>query len=72
MNIPELIEMQLKPQLKPVTMKTRCEHIAKAGFVTVDDRPATPEEIFNYSPTGELSQVFFWYRIAVVLLGEPV
>lgn len=55
-----------------VTMKAMCEHIAKARFLVKRDGsfPAA-EEIFNYSPTGELYMIFTWYHEACLLIGEP-
>ncbi|RLI34172.1 hypothetical protein DRO66_09240 [Candidatus Bathyarchaeota archaeon] len=54
-----------------MTMKDMCEKIVEADFLTdeVGNKP-TAEEIFNYSPTGELSQVFEWYNKACVILGK--
>lgn len=48
-----------------------CEKIARANFLRKKDGTApTPEEIFNYSPTGELASIWGWYRTARLLLGE--
>lgn len=51
---------------KGLSMKDICEHIVKADLF---EKPLTAEEIFNYSPTGELSRVFEWYAIACKVLG---
>jgi hypothetical protein len=54
-----------------ITYKQACEHIAKAGFLKFadTDQPATPEQIFNYSPTGELAEIYTWYQLACEKLG---
>ena len=54
-----------------ITMKQMCETIVRAGILKKEDGSApTPLEIFNYSPTGELSQVFLWYNQAKAVLAE--
>ncbi len=54
-----------------ITMKEMCETIIKADFLRRDDGSApTAEEIFSYSPTGELFTIFEWYWQAVGILGE--
>lgn len=51
-----------------ITMKQMCEAIVEADFLRFKDgRKPTPEEVFNYSPSGELYQVFAWYDVAVAL-----
>jgi hypothetical protein len=45
-----------------------CELISKANFLKVRGMPATPLQIFNYSPTGELFKIWEWYEFAVILL----
>ena len=30
--------------------------------------PTSPEDIFNYSPTGELYNIYEWYEIATTIL----
>lgn len=58
---------------KGITMKAMCEHIVKADFIeNKDDTKPTAEELFNYSPTGELYMVFEWYKMACILIGEPL
>lgn len=54
-----------------VTMKQMCEHIVKAEMLykRSSDDLLTAEEIYNYSPTGELFMVFQWYRMACNILG---
>lgn len=52
-----------------VSMKDMCEHIAKAGFLERDGVPLTAEQIYNYSPSGELFMVFQWYELASYTLG---
>lgn len=55
-----------------MTMKEMCELIARADFLRKDDGTApTAEEIFNYSPSGELFMVFAWYEKAKCILGGP-
>ena len=49
----------------PATFKEMCEYIAAAKFLSRDEHYLTAEEIFNYSPTGELYMLFEWYGIAV-------
>jgi hypothetical protein len=63
-------EIDLSP--KGLTMKDMCEHIVKANFLfhKGTDNLFSAEEIFNYSPTGELFMVFEWYRYACILLQE--
>jgi hypothetical protein len=47
-----------------------CETIVRAGILVKSDGTApTAEEIFNYSPTGEMFMVFEWYRAARIALG---
>ena len=53
-----------------LTGKDMCEWIVKSGILRRPDGTApTAEEIWNYSPTGELSAVFEWYDMAVIVLG---
>lgn len=54
-----------------VTMKQMCEHIVKAKIIYKrnSDDLLTAEEIFNYSPTGELFEIFGWYKMACTILG---
>ena len=54
-----------------ITMKQMCEHIVKSRILKYKDSEEGPtaEEIFNYSPTGELSSVFEWYEEACLFLG---
>lgn len=53
------------------TGKQMCEHIVKADFLRKKDgsRP-TADEIWRYSPTGELFMVFAWYEAACKILGS--
>ncbi len=52
------------------TMKDMCETIVEADFLrSPDGTPPTAEQIFNYSPTGELFDVFFWYETARTILA---
>jgi len=47
-----------------VTGQEMCEFIVKADILRFSGVPPTAEEIWNYSPSGELHQVFFWYELA--------
>ncbi len=50
------------------TVKEMCETIATAGVIKKHNGEAyTAEEIFNYSPSGELSMVFLWYSMVQAL-----
>ena len=52
-----------------MTGKEMCELIVKADFLRKEDgTPPTAEEIWNYSPTGELLMVFEWYQTAKRIL----
>lgn len=55
-----------------MTMKDMCETVERAGIIKELNGhcPPTAEQIFNYSPTGELSRVFEWYAMAQLVLGE--
>ena len=59
-----------------VTMKQMCETIVSADFLRYQngDSP-TAEQIYNYSPTGELYMVFTWYEQAQIIIqnkaGNP-
>lgn len=57
-------------ELKNVTCKQMCEHIVMANFLFYKngDKP-TAYQIYKYSITGELSNLFFWYRQAIAILG---
>lgn len=48
-----------------MTCKEICEIIEEAKILFhPDNTPLTAEEIFNYSPTGELYMLQYWYVIA--------
>ena len=50
----------------PSTFREMCETIAHAHFlIKKNGSYATAEEIFNYSPTGELWMIFHWYEVAI-------
>jgi hypothetical protein len=51
------------------TMQEACEHIVKANIFK---RPLSAEQIFNYSPSGELFMIWEWFKIACEKIGEPV
>lgn len=58
---------------KGVTIKEMCEVIAQSKMLTnkKGEHP-TAEQVFKYSPTGELFDIFFWYPEACKILGiEP-
>jgi hypothetical protein len=50
------------------TIKEMCETIEKANLFK---EPKTAKEIFEYSPSGELFEIFGWYAEARIKLGEP-
>lgn len=54
-----------------MTGKEICEHIAKANFLFKEgtDIPLTADEIWNYSPTGELFMLHEWYENACKILN---
>ena len=56
-----------------LSCKVMCEHIAKAKFLkdTRTDQFLTAEEIYNYSPTGELVMIGEWFETAIRRIGEP-
>lgn len=55
------------------TMNEMCETIVESGILRKKDgSELTPEEIYNYSPTGELFMIFIWYGEALVRLGREV
>ena len=54
-----------------MTGKQMCEKIVEADFLRKDDGTApTADEIWNYSPRGELAMVFIWYLRACSILEE--
>lgn len=56
---------------KSITMREMCETICRSEmFGSKDEGGLTAKEIFNYSPTGELSEIFVWYAIACDILKE--
>lgn len=50
-----------------MTGKEMCEYVVKAGLFS-----GTPEELWNLSPTGELSQVFDLYYAALAKNGHKI
>jgi hypothetical protein len=51
-----------------MTFKAMCEEIVAADFLRKKDGTApTAEEIWRYSPTGELYMIFEWYETALVV-----
>lgn len=48
-----------------------CEHIARAAFLRGPNYGPllTADQIWNYSPSGELSEIFNWYEQASCILG---
>jgi len=65
--------MTQKENKNGFTMKEMCEHIVKADIVQFKDNKTSPtaEEVFNYSPSGELYMVFQWYNEACDKIGSP-
>jgi hypothetical protein len=54
------------------TGQEMCNHIVKADFIYWQNGvKLTAEEIWNYSPTGELIHVFTWFEHACKLIGFP-
>jgi hypothetical protein len=48
-----------------------CETIVEADILrSKDGETPTAEDIFNYSPGGELFMVFQWYELAKGVLAE--
>lgn len=53
-----------------ITIKQMCEHIVMADILEkADGTKPTAEQIYTVSPTGELWQVFEWYKMACEKLG---
>jgi len=51
------------------SIRQMCETIEKAKILEKSDGSLlTAEEIYNYSPTGELFMVFQWYECAIKIL----
>jgi len=53
-----------------VTVKQMCKTISRYWRRKYKIR-IHPKKIFNYSPSGELFQVFFWYKEAITWLKKP-
>lgn len=54
------------------TYREACELIAESKLlVDQDGNHPSAEEIFRYSPSGELSDIPFWYEEARALMGMP-
>lgn len=52
------------------TMKEMCETIVEADIIRKKDGTKfKPKEIYEYSPTGELSRIFEWYEEAKTALA---
>ena len=51
-----------------LTYKEMCEFISWSGMFKREGKPLTAEEIFNYSPTGELFMITEWHAQAVEFL----
>jgi len=57
--------------MSAITLKQMCETIANTRLLTKKDGShPTAEEIFNYSPTGELFMIWEWYAMAKALEAE--
>lgn len=53
------------------TYKEMCETIEKADILRKKDgTKPTAQEIWNYSPTGELFMIHEWYEEAQAVLAE--
>lgn len=57
----------MKPKKQHVTYKEACEIISKSKILEKDGVNPTWEQIWNYSPTGELDMIDEWYEIASAL-----
>lgn len=57
-----------------ISLKEMCETIEKSGILKRKDGGSSPtaEEIFNYSPTGELIMIWEWYQVACLVLGSDL
>lgn len=65
-------ERQTSPMVERVTMKEMCETIERSGILKRPDGTSpTAEEIYRYSPTGELFMVFAWYDAAKAIGSTP-
>ena len=54
-----------------ITFLDMCKVIVKSGILRKQDgTPPTAEEIWNYSPNGELFMIFEWYKVAKKVLSE--
>lgn len=48
-----------------LTMRQMCEIIEKSNILVLDNGESpTAVQIFNYSPSGELFEIFSWYALA--------
>jgi len=53
-----------------MTFKTMCEKIAESKILQKKDGTyPTGEEIWKYSPTGELFMIPVWYQEALLVLN---
>jgi len=52
------------------TGQEMCEIIVEAMKKIGIENPPTPEQIWNYSPTGELAEVFYLFDWAMITLGR--
>lgn len=56
-----------------ITGRRMCETIARANILVKSDGTSpTPEEIWKYSPAGELFEIPGWYMAALIALDEPM
>jgi len=54
-----------------LTLRDMCEFIAESRLLLRSDGTfPLPEDIYNYSPTGETFNIFCWYQEALAVLGE--
>ena len=55
-----------------VSGQEMCETIVRAKMLKKPDGThPTADEIWNYSPTGELAMVYLWYEDAKMILASP-
>jgi len=56
-----------------LTLKEMCDKIVEADFLMFKngERP-TAEQIYNSSPNGELSHIYFWYLKALEIIEKRI
>jgi len=60
----------MKRKKYTMTMKEMCEIIVESGILRKPDGTSpTAREVFDYSPSGELSMVLEWFDTAMLVLA---